>query len=462
MVKLLERWRAWLRPKGSLPQAVAETPQDELDLALADGELLARHAVRLKLAVPAADLVLLTTARAEPVATQRDAGWRTRHVQAQQQLLAAGVPPVAEVRALESRLQRLRPELQHAHRLLMFAAARGRAVDDALAQPLLAAVAAADAASITAEQEQAFLVAYRRLAAEMAPVSGATLAASEQRIPRPGDLIAQPRRFFEDLLAITLGRFMHFTLFTLVLVGAGATIAYQTVGEAAFARHGDTGQRLQALAQEQARAKVVERERQHALYQLTEQRNPRGDELAQADLRLREAVAEVERLDRARDALQAERDTLTTMLKLWTGQPCRSPYMRWICGFSLTTDGRVAVDSEIVFDAEMALKRLNQIILPMLLGLLGAYSFVLRTLSREIRERSFEEHSALHHVARLSLGALAGIAIGWLLKPEQIGLLASVPTWVMAFVAGYGIELVFAFMDRIVGAFTQKNAGGQR
>lgn len=458
MVKLLARWRAWLRPHGGPVAAAPETPQDELAQAVADGELLARHAVRLKLAAAPADLVLLATARALPPDTQRDPAWRAQHVQAQQRLLAAGAPPVVELRALEARLQRLRPELQHAHRLLYFAAARGRAVDDALAQPILQAVAAADAAAIDAAQEQAFLVAYRRLAAEMAPVSGATLAASEQRIPRPGDLIAQPRRFFEDLLAITLGRFMHFLLFTLVLLAAGATIAYQTVGEAALTRHADTGQRLQALAQEHARAQLAERERQRTLFQLTEQRSPRGDELAQADLRLREASAEIERLTRARDELLKERDTLTTMLKSWTGQPCRSPYMGWVCGFALTADGRPPADSEIVFDAEMALKRLNQILLPMLLGLLGAYSFVLRTLSREIRDRSFEEHSALHHVARLSLGALAGVTIGWLLKPEQIGLLASVPTWVVAFVAGYGIELVFAFMDRIVGAFTQKNA----
>jgi hypothetical protein len=101
---------------------------------------------------------------------------------------------------------------------------------------------------------------------------------------------------------------------------------------------------------------------------------------------------------------------------------------------------------------------LNVIMLPMLMGLLGAYAFVLRTVSREIRERSFAENSALHHVARLSLGALAGIAAGWFLRPEQVGLLNSVPAWGLAFVAGYGIELLFAFLDRIVVAFTSKQA----
>jgi uncharacterized membrane protein YeaQ/YmgE (transglycosylase-associated protein family) len=60
---------------------------------------------------------------------------------------------------------------------------------------------------------------------------------------------------------------------------------------------------------------------------------------------------------------------------------------------------------------------------------------------------------------RLALGALAGIAAGWLSKPEQVGLLSNVPAWVLAFVAGYGIELLFAFLDRVVASFSAKQAG---
>jgi hypothetical protein len=62
----------------------------------------------------------------------------------------------------------------------------------------------------------------------------------------------------------------------------------------------------------------------------------------------------------------------------------------------------------------------------------------------------------LHHLARLSLGALAGIAAGWLIAPEQHGLLKAVPAWTLAFLAGYGSELVFALMDRIITSLTAK------
>jgi hypothetical protein len=34
-----------------------------------------------------------------------------------------------------------------------------------------------------------------------------------------------------------------------------------------------------------------------------------------------------------------------------------------------------------------------------------------------------------------------------------VGLSSSMPIWTLAFVAGYGTELVFAFMDRIISAF---------
>ena len=102
---------------------------------------------------------------------------------------------------------------------------------------------------------------------------------------------------------------------------------------------------------------------------------------------------------------------------------------------------------------------MGQIILPLLLGLLGAHAFVIRTMTAQISERSFAKASSLRHITRLALGALAGIASSWLLTPDAVSSqLKNIPAWVLAFVAGYGIELVFAFMDRIIGAFTAKTS----
>lgn len=64
----------------------------------------------------------------------------------------------------------------------------------------------------------------------------------------------------------------------------------------------------------------------------------------------------------------------------------------------------------------------------------------------------------LSTLVRLALGALAGFSSSWLLTPELVAgaQLKNVPAWALAFIAGYGIELVFAFMDRIIAAFTNK------
>jgi hypothetical protein len=111
--------------------------------------------------------------------------------------------------------------------------------------------------------------------------------------------------------------------------------------------------------------------------------------------------------------------------------------------------------------AEFRQKRTAEIQIPLLLGLLGAYSFVLRSMSLEIKNRTFAPGSVLQHVVRLSLGAMAGLVVGWLVDPASVELAGSklspyMGAWALAFVAGYSIELVFTFLDKIVSAFSSK------
>lgn len=166
-----------------------------------------------------------------------------------------------------------------------------------------------------------------------------------------------------------------------------------------------------------------------------------------------ESVDDVRLMELQERTLAEERSHLPSTIASWARQPCHTPPLSWICG---QDKGAGAQDDERLFSAQMVHKRLDTILLPMLLGLLGSYSFVLRSISQDIRRNAFEEYSVLHPVVRLALGAVAGVAAAWLLKPEQIGLLNNVPAWVLAFVAGYGIELVFTFLDRLVGSFTSK------
>ena len=106
--------------------------------------------------------------------------------------------------------------------------------------------------------------------------------------------------------------------------------------------------------------------------------------------------------------------------------------------------------------ARTVISRLNDVYLPLLLGFLGAHAYILRRMSKDISDRAFAKGSAFNHIVRIGLGALAGLASTWLLTPEVVGgaSFKALPVWALAFVAGYGIELVFAFMDRIIAAFT--------
>jgi hypothetical protein len=97
-------------------------------------------------------------------------------------------------------------------------------------------------------------------------------------------------------------------------------------------------------------------------------------------------------------------------------------------------------------------------LLPLLYGILGAGTFVLRKLSKEIREVTYSEEAGIEHVSRISLGALAGIMVGWfsfLIPKETLSILGAVSPLALAFLVGYNIELFFSLMDGAFKRFTQ-------
>ncbi|MFY9514015.1 MAG: hypothetical protein WAQ05_23885 [Rubrivivax sp.] len=447
----------WWRGNTAAPGVATSGSGEALLDRVIDGELLATHVLQHGMDVAAADVLLLLAARERFVQWRNDAVERELFVAALLRVSRASGCSAAELHAMRNRLARLWPQLGDARRLLDFASARGVEVKADVARPILDAVHAAQGGDLSADNELAYLVAYQQLAARMAPVTAATLSASKTCLPRLADLLLQPQVFLKDLRNMTLGRFAHFILFSVVLAATGMAIAYQSTGEAALARFQALGQRLQAMPGDERKLLTLQRERQGAYFALQQRKDARPDELLAADLRLQESMADVRDLDRVRQALGDERSQLLASLSAWAARPCFAVLLQWLCKPGA---GGVAVDEDRVFDAQMVLRRLDTLVLPMVLGLLGAYAFVLRSISQDVRQFAFEEYSVLHHVVRLSLGAVAGVAAGWLLKPEQVGLLNSVPAWVLAFVAGYAIELVFTFLDRLVSGFTSKAQPG--
>jgi nucleoid-associated protein YgaU len=100
--------------------------------------------------------------------------------------------------------------------------------------------------------------------------------------------------------------------------------------------------------------------------------------------------------------------------------------------------------------ANFILNSLQTYFLPLLYGLLGACTYVLRQLSVEVHQLTYSRVSEIRYGLRLALGALGGMAISWFVKPDDATGLASLSPMALAFLTGYNVELLFAIMDKII------------
>jgi len=95
--------------------------------------------------------------------------------------------------------------------------------------------------------------------------------------------------------------------------------------------------------------------------------------------------------------------------------------------------------------------------LPLLYGLLGASVYILRTLSSQIRARTYTEASNIDFRIRLCLGTLGGMVSAWFINPEAgAGLIKTLSPFAIAFLSGYSVELLLALMDKIISTFTKQ------
>lgn len=113
-------------------------------------------------------------------------------------------------------------------------------------------------------------------------------------------------------------------------------------------------------------------------------------------------------------------------------------------------DARRESSRQAQLAGEFVLVILQSYLLPLLYGILGAGTSVLRTLSKQVEQVLFSEGAKIQHLLRISLGALAGIMVGWfsfLLPTDSTNFFGSVSPLALAFLVGYNIELFFSMMD---------------
>jgi hypothetical protein len=121
--------------------------------------------------------------------------------------------------------------------------------------------------------------------------------------------------------------------------------------------------------------------------------------------------------------------------------------------------------------ATLFLSVVQNYVMPVLFGLLGACVFVLRTINQKIEAFTFTPGSLPRYRARLVLGAVAGPAIGWFftadgkllaVAPDGLtgaGLTSHLSQIALAFVAGYAVEILFSLLDKIILVFRDQGIG---
>lgn len=137
-------------------------------------------------------------------------------------------------------------------------------------------------------------------------------------------------------------------------------------------------------------------------------------------------------------------------------------YRRWYCNGP-------DIDKEISFDVSDASAVMGQLqradgdfvfvsyilgsgILPVLYGALGSSVFLSRKYLFSTAEIFTMSNPIAEMLVRIGLGAVAGVAVGWLQFPKAAEQFTSTPL-AIAFAAGFSIDIAFSFLERLISTF---------
>lgn len=114
----------------------------------------------------------------------------------------------------------------------------------------------------------------------------------------------------------------------------------------------------------------------------------------------------------------------------------------------------------IVVEVRLIAANISAYLSAMAMGLLGALTFILRTLTTQLRDHTYVPVSISISVVRIVLGAIAGVFGSMLASGNEVS--KSLPPLFVPFIFGYGIEILFSLLDKTVRAFTQPESGTPR
>lgn len=116
-------------------------------------------------------------------------------------------------------------------------------------------------------------------------------------------------------------------------------------------------------------------------------------------------------------------------------------------------------NNAVIQEAKSYVLILGIYVLPLLYGIIGGFTFVLRELNEEIRNLTFSTGSNVKYLLRILLGAIAGLSVGlfWsdIENAQKLGL-SSLSPMLLAFLGGYCVEFLLQFIEKVANSFFKK------
>ena len=348
----------------------------------------------------------------------------------------AALSPEDEAPATGDAASRLTDGAEDAHSLLYYAVTTGRDIAVTIREPIVRTYRATTTGGpVTDDEETKFLEAYAKLAAMVRPTTAATVRATSRTVRRPWLWRAFSREPISEAQRVAY-RFGTLALILIIIIGGAEwtrTFINSVVTDQA--EHGRVLEELRTARAAQKRLveqiALIDRERQGT-----------SDALRGSLVRQREELdVRVQLLDDREAGLsrriQAGYETLERIL----------PFVNW-------NELRNVITPVATIMAVLGL--------PVLYGALGTCAFVLRTVYAEMVDRSFDARRTGEFMVRIFLGMLSGVSLQWLLVREGQPIPGGVTPAVLAFLGGYGVELLFAAIDRILSTVITALRGERR
>ena len=325
---------------------------------------------------------------------------------------------------------RLNDAVHAANTLLYHAVSGGQELPAAVRDPIVKARVALDRhETLTDEDEGRFLEAYAKLAARVAPVTAATLDATSRRRGHRGRLGS----FLGLRPASDAQRLV--TCFGILALSLIASIA---LGEwtLTFIRSIAAAEKQFATNSHEMREMNIRRD---SIEDQIEMVRPSAGERT-------DSAAVLQSLEVRKDEAKA---------KLWALEYANRELRDTIDQGYATLEGVLIVNRDTLKYVSGPLGIIfGSFLLPLVYGALGTCAFVLRSLFREMVDRTFDGRRTGEFTVRIFLGMLSGLTLQWLVVRADGTVAGGVTPAVLAFLGGYSVEMLFAAMDRLVTLVT--------